>query len=132
MSRVTRSARSLAVLGLVTLTGTLVVASPAQADTSRSACFNAVGTRTSPNGVWTIPNVYLRQGSTGICVKELQEDLGAFGLTDYEWGNGDFVDGKFGPRTDSALRRIQADYNLSADGVAGPLTWQLLISHTTD
>ncbi|MFE2918346.1 peptidoglycan-binding protein [Kitasatospora indigofera] len=131
MSRVTRSARSLAALSLVALTAGVVVASPAQATTSRSACFNTVGTRTSPNGGWTIPNVYLRQGAGGVCVRELQEDLGAFGLTDYEWGNGDFVDGQFGPRTDSALRRIQASYNLSADGVAGPLTWQLLISHTT-
>ena len=53
-------------------------------------------------------------------VKTLQRALRRLG-----WGPGP-VDGLFGPRTESAVRRLQAAHGLAVDGVAGPTTWRAL------
>lgn len=53
-------------------------------------------------------------------VKTLQRTLRRLG-----WEPGP-VDGLFGPRTDSALRRFQAAGGLAVDGVAGRMTWHSL------
>jgi peptidoglycan hydrolase-like protein with peptidoglycan-binding domain len=37
------------------------------------------------------------------------------------------VDGIFGPNTDSAVRALQQEKNLSVDGIVGPNTWSALI-----
>ncbi|GGU99539.1 muramoylpentapeptide carboxypeptidase [Streptomyces litmocidini] len=64
----------------------------------------------------------LSQGSSGAAVKELQIRIAG-------WAAGSaqqtFVslDGDFGPGTEAALRRFQAAYGLTVDGVAGPETF---------
>ena len=37
------------------------------------------------------------------------------------------ADGSFGPATEKAVRAFRERAHLSADGIAGPHTWQLLI-----
>lgn len=61
----------------------------------------------------------LRRGDSGDAVRHLQELLSAAG---YRIG----VDGQFGPGTDSALRRFQAQHGMKADGIFGPETANLL------
>lgn len=41
--------------------------------------------------------------------------------------NVNYIDGKFGDATDTALRAFQNDAGLTADGVCGPLTWAKLL-----
>ena len=53
-------------------------------------------------------------------VKTLQRALRRLG-----WAPGP-VDGLFGPRTESAVRRFQAARGLTVDGVAGRMTWRSL------
>ena len=61
------------------------------------------------------PGKPLQQGSTGVNVKRIQEAL--MGLE---------VDGKFGPRTDAAVRAFQQAHDLKGDGIVGPVTWRHL------
>lgn len=56
----------------------------------------------------------LKLGSIGPAVTYLQESFG-FKPT-----------GKFGPKTDEAVKKLQADGGLKADGIVGPLTWKLV------
>jgi peptidoglycan hydrolase-like protein with peptidoglycan-binding domain len=74
-----------------------------------------------------MPNLPLQSGSRGDDVKRVQRaivrdgyrsaanDLGLDGAED--------VDGIFGPRTDTAVRRFQERQGLVVDGVVGPITW---------
>ena len=62
----------------------------------------------------------LRSGHSGWDVAALQFALAAKGFP------GGPVDGGFGARTDSAVRRVQAYAGLRADGVAGPATMAVL------
>ncbi|MGO4878420.1 GH25 family lysozyme [Pedobacter psychrotolerans] len=36
------------------------------------------------------------------------------------------IDGNFGPGTQAAIRQLQTDHQLGADGIAGPATWAVL------
>ena len=38
------------------------------------------------------------------------------------------VDGKYGPATANAVKVIQCDYKLTADGIVGPAAWGLLLA----
>ncbi|BDG62293.1 L,D-transpeptidase family protein [Caldinitratiruptor microaerophilus] len=58
--------------------------------------------------------------ATGEGVQALQHVLGDLG---YDPGP---ADGIFGPRTAAAVRRLQEDHHLVADGAAGPRTWSAL------
>lgn len=62
----------------------------------------------------------LKRGSTGGAVVELQKKLNELG---YDCGT---PDGNFGSKTDNAVRKFQADYNLKVDGIAGSTTLKKL------
>lgn len=64
----------------------------------------------------------LSQGSRGRQVKPLQRLLYAMGYPVT------VVDGVFGQQTKAALERFQQDRGLTVDAVAGPETWQSLLS----
>ncbi|MGW5780362.1 D-Ala-D-Ala carboxypeptidase family metallohydrolase [Streptomyces sp. NPDC003863] len=87
----------------------------------------AVGTGLTlagPAAAYSWPS-QLSQGSSGAAVKELQIRIAG-------WAAGSaqqtFVslDGDFGPGTEAALRRFQAAYGLTVDGVAGSQTFSRL------
>jgi len=67
-------------------------------------------------------SVNLRQGDTGRAVRALQSILVTLG---YSPGP---VDGIFGIRTSTALRTLQSDLHLMADGVVGPSTRSAMAS----
>ena len=58
---------------------------------------------------------YLKRGSKGNKVKELQTKLNKV-------GNNLVVDGSFGSATEKAVKEFQKKYNLTVDGIAGPNT----------
>ena len=62
----------------------------------------------------------LREGSEGDAVRSLQEKLT---LLEYYAGS---VTGRYGRLTKEAVRKFQRDHDLSADGVAGPRTFEKL------
>jgi len=70
---------------------------------------------------WSKLIVTLRSGSSGAAVTALQRQLNAHGasLT---------VDGAFGAATEAAVKSFQSKSGLSADGIAGPDTWNRLIA----
>ncbi len=65
-----------------------------------------------PHG--TCPSI-VKSGMTGICVKEVQTHLNA-------WGYSLTVDGDFGPKTKAAVVAFQKRVSLTADGLVGPKT----------
>lgn len=65
---------------------------------------------------------YLREGDTGVKVKELQERLKAQGF------NPGPIDSIFGIGTVQAVISFQKYHGLNADGVVGPTTWKVLTS----
>ncbi|SOB88411.1 D-Ala-D-Ala carboxypeptidase family metallohydrolase [Streptomyces sp. 1331.2] len=69
----------------------------------------------------------LGQGSSGAAVAELQIRVAGW-AADVASQTYVAVDGSFGPGTATAVRRFQAAYGLSADGVAGPQTFGVLNS----
>jgi len=62
----------------------------------------------------------LKAGATGLPVRRLQSRMSAVG---FDTGG---VDGRFGAKTEVAVKKLQQDFNLSADGVVGPQTWQVI------
>jgi peptidoglycan hydrolase-like protein with peptidoglycan-binding domain len=66
------------------------------------------------------PWPHVRRGDSEHPVRTLQHLLRAH-------GSDIAADGAFGPRTDASLRDFQGARGLAADGVAGPLTWPVLI-----
>ena len=63
----------------------------------------------------------LKKGSNNNSVKALQAMLNGYG---YDCGK---VDGDFGTKTDTALKKYQKAKGLTADGSCGPKTWNSLL-----
>lgn len=67
---------------------------------------------------YTSAEPVLRQGSTGLAVRQAQCELN-WSMT----GANLAVDGEFGPATLAATRRFQACVGIAQDGIIGPITW---------
>ena len=61
-------------------------------------------------------NTYLREGSSGESVKDVQTKLKALG---YYYGE---ITGNVGTKTEAAIKEFQSRNGLTADGIAGPQT----------
>lgn len=70
---------------------------------------------------WAALIVQLQTGSNGDAVRAAQAQLRSQG-----WRLA--VDGAFGPQTERRARDFQTVRNLLTDGVAGPLTWKVLVA----
>lgn len=66
----------------------------------------------------------LKKGSEGEAVEALQRILSTYG---YHLGSKNPYDGKFGAKTDAAVREFQADQGLTVDGIVGAKTWTKLL-----
>ena len=64
----------------------------------------------------------IRRGSTGPDVVECQQDLIYLGYDLEPYG----ADGKFGAKTEAAVKQFQTASGLKADGIVGPATWAAL------
>jgi peptidoglycan hydrolase-like protein with peptidoglycan-binding domain len=62
----------------------------------------------------------LKRGSAGLPVRRLQSRMSAVG---FDTGG---VDGRFGAKTETAVRKLQQDFNLNVDGIVGTKTWQVV------
>lgn len=61
----------------------------------------------------------LRPGSAGAMVEDLQQQLQQLGFPIE-------VDGRYGPRTEAAVREFQQRHGLAVDGVAGDKTFAVM------
>ena len=59
----------------------------------------------------------LKKGATGDAVRELQLALTNLG---YDLGA---IDGHFGTKAETAVKRFQSDRGIAADGIVGDITW---------
>ncbi|HEY1539330.1 MAG TPA: peptidoglycan-binding protein [Solirubrobacteraceae bacterium] len=64
----------------------------------------------------------LRSGSAEVAVRGVQRRLEQLGFDPGE------IDGRFGAKTEAAVKQLQEKYELDVDGVVGPKTWAVLNS----
>lgn len=70
----------------------------------------------------------LKRNSKGEQVKTVQILLNGKGYKD-SYGNELEVDGKFGPKTQYAVKNFQKDHDLEQDGEVGKNTWDMLLKN---
>lgn len=107
---------------LGTIIGTLLVtlATSLVAITSTAAPAHADGCYT-----WSST---LKQGATGAAVTQLQIRVAGWASS----GSIFAIDGSYGPATTTAVKNFQSAYGLSADGVAGPNTFNKIYALQDD
>jgi len=64
----------------------------------------------------------LKNGSKGLAVRRLQKRMQLAGFPIAE------VNGRFGPKTEAAVRALQRQARLEVDGIVGPKTWAVVNS----
>jgi peptidoglycan hydrolase-like protein with peptidoglycan-binding domain len=62
----------------------------------------------------------LKIGSTGLPVRRAQKRMSLVGF------DVDGVDGRYGTRTEAAVKMLQQQRGLAVDGVVGPQTWSII------
>jgi peptidoglycan hydrolase-like protein with peptidoglycan-binding domain len=62
----------------------------------------------------------LRKGSKGLPVRRLESRMTA---AKYDTGG---VDGRFGAKTEAAVKELQEQAALEVDGIVGPATWEVV------
>ena len=87
-----------------------------------SAKTNNSSSTTSNVNMCNIKLPVLKKGSKGQSVKSLQILLNGYG---YSCGS---IDGDFGAKTESALRKYQSNKKLVVDAIAGEKTWNALLN----
>jgi peptidoglycan hydrolase-like protein with peptidoglycan-binding domain len=92
---------------------------PSTATTTGTTVPKATTVTTVPGRVVTSPSDNVKAGDSGDGVKKIQYALKSQGYSVN-------VDGKFGPKTEAAVRAFQKKNGLTQDGVVGPVTWAKL------
>ena len=82
------------------------------------ACIDSVQPTPTPGEKPT-----LRRGDSGEYVTLLQTKLYQLG---YDIGKNTGIDGKFGAKTEEAVKEFQRDHGLPVDGICGAQTWEAL------
>ena len=77
------------------------------------------------------PGTPLRVGSTGPNVVIIQTELNRIAQNYPAIPKIPTVDGVFGPRTESSVRKFQEIFNLTPDGIVGKSTWYALVRFYT-
>ena len=62
----------------------------------------------------------LKKGSKGLPVRRLQSRMTAY---NYDTGG---IDGRFGAKTEAAVKELQEQAALEVDGIVGPATWEVV------
>jgi peptidoglycan hydrolase-like protein with peptidoglycan-binding domain len=62
----------------------------------------------------------LRVGSTGLPVRRAQKRMSLVG---FDVGG---VDGRYGPKSESAVKDLQQRFQITVDGIVGPQTWGVI------
>lgn len=70
----------------------------------------------------------LKNGSSGSTVRSWQTLLNYWGERTGKGYSCGTVDGQFGSRTEAATRKFQTTYGITADGIVGSKTWEMMLS----
>ena len=110
----------------VALSATLAIGGAAAAvGASAPSAFAA----SSPSCHFTSAQPELKDGSSGTAVIQAQCELNFAWVAQFHNGNLT-EDGKFGPKTLSAVKGFQTCEGIASDGIIGPQTWKMLNSFT--